>query len=458
MNICEEFEKQVILGLEKCNFPIEKILESNKPIGIAVSGGADSVSLLVSLCRILKNVPIKVITVNHFIRPIEESCGDVNFVINLCNSLKDQGFDVEVIVHELTVGLVKEKSTKEKIGIEASARELRYDCFEKSISDFDLLFLALAHNSNDQLETLLMRFLQGSSVDSSAGILSSRGMYIRPLLFISRKQIESYLFENKINFCLDKTNEDNSYLRNKIRNKLVPLLNEEFCGWEHALINGAEKAYNDSVFIKKYVDELFSRISKVQKECISLNAKIFLSEEKSIQIRLLMKSLNCLGVKSRIPYKFLNSIINNGSAHFTYEKINFNIFVKKDEVFIKKERNLHTDLTFFDIIKEEGFYYFPFGIINVFYDNGSHSYKLEINGCSVDVALKLPICIRNAHTADVVENSKGEQKKVLDIFSDWHVGFDEKKMIPVIQDIEKQKIICILGKFLRFKDWIVKEK
>ena len=122
-----EFEEQVLKGLQSCAINLKSLSSQKSCIGAAVSGGADSVSLLISLCALCKSfsIPLKVITVNHYIRQENETCGDVEFVRQLCDSLHNQGYDVELTVCELEKGQVGTLADKKAIGIEAAARELR---------------------------------------------------------------------------------------------------------------------------------------------------------------------------------------------------------------------------------------------------------------------------------------------------------------------------------------------
>ena len=292
------FEDLVREGLFNCHIHLPNVSHDGGIIGAAVSGGADSVSLLVSLCHLLKphSIPLKVITVNHYIRQESESCGDVDFVKQLCQSLKNQGYDVELTVHELQKGQVAALAEKKSIGIEAAARELRYEAFDKFIEQNKLKCLCLAHNKNDQLETLLMRFLQGAGTDSAAGIPQIRGKYVRPLLDIERTEIEKYLTQNNITWRTDSTNSDTAYLRNRIRSELVPLLNENFAGWDKAVLTGAQKAADDS--------EVLSQIIVMEPEELSWDDS-FYEFPRGLQIRVLLKLANNAGCSTRIPYAFL---------------------------------------------------------------------------------------------------------------------------------------------------------
>ena len=151
-------------------------------------------------------------------------------VKNLCKHYGDKKAvnDISFEVKNLCKGEVFSYSKEKGCVVEAAARDLRYKAFEEFITKYDLVFLCLAHNKNDQVETALMRFLQGGSVYSSSCIPQVRQKFIRPLLNISRTQIEEYLLKLNVLWRYDSTNLDNEYLRNKIRNELVPFLNEKF--------------------------------------------------------------------------------------------------------------------------------------------------------------------------------------------------------------------------------------
>ena len=159
-----DFEKKVSRGLAECG--VNLFADKSAPVGVAVSGGADSVSLLVSLVHICKN-PGKIIavTVNHNLRSEEESGGDAVFVEKLCSSLgvKCRRFDVPR-------GKILSEAKKNGSGVEDAARKIRYSCFEKFIQETGSSFLCLAHNRNDRIETVVMRFMQGAGTSSLAGI------------------------------------------------------------------------------------------------------------------------------------------------------------------------------------------------------------------------------------------------------------------------------------------------
>ena len=436
-----DFEEQVLDGLFKCRIHLPNVSHDGGIIGAAVSGGADSVSLLLSLCHLLKasSIPLKVITVNHYIRQDSESCGDVDFVKNLCQSLKNQGYDVELTVCELEKGQVASLAQKKSIGIEAAARELRYDAFDKFIEENRLKCLCLAHNKNDQLETLLMRFLQGAGVDSAAGIPQIRGKYIRPLLDIERAEIESYLKQNNISWRTDSTNSDTSYLRNRIRSELVPLLNKSFAGWDKAVLTGAQKAADDS--------EVLSQILVLEEDELSWDSS-FYEFPRGLQIRLLLKLANNAGCSTRIPYAFLLDVCDCAKHADNYRRKVEKRFedlcftLSERGVSVKKCPEVKKEIVFSAIIEKSGFYETPGG--RVFVPEG----------------FNFPLRIRSFCPGDEVETADCGTKKVADVFSDWHVPEEKRQYIPVVQELKlpEQKIVCILGSSFGYKDWIVKNE
>ena len=503
-----DFENKVTEGILNCTQKSSLgDLNNLKRIAAGVSGGADSVSLLVSLCNIFSplGVILHVITVNHNIRPENETCGDADFVVSLCSKLQEEGKLVECSVKEISRGNVEQLAGERKSGIEDAARFLRYKIFSEFCNQNDIQVLFLAHNKNDNLETILMRFLQGGSAVSLCGIpavrsLSPKTEIFRPLLQIERSLIEQYLQECGICWRNDSTNQETKYLRNKIRLKLMPFLNQEFPFWQNAVLGGMEKNRNDAKTLAKICDcvkikfscgtsgtedfstsfqhcdvtgdnildddENESSCSKSisdSYDCAEICLLDLLKADDSIKMRILTKAMNGLGENSRIPHAFLKDLINEiTKAHEKNIKITKNFgaitfFIEKNTIFLKKSFKKHTDLIFFDIIEESGFFSFPFGILNVV-KNSQNVVSIFINDCFCCEEISLPFIIRSVYSGDSVLSADGTQKKLTDIFSAWHVNEEDKNLIPIIQSVHgEQKILCVLGKFLGYKNWIVKQ-
>lgn len=453
------FEKKIIQGFENSNISLNKIKDVNESIGVAVSGGADSISLLTALTKILSfyKISLKVITVNHYIRADEETCGDVNFVVDTCQNFISKGFDVKCHVKNLKKGEVFDLAKKNKYSIEEAARFLRYKLFDKFIEEENISYLCLAHNKNDNLETLIMRFLQGASVENAIGIPEKREKYFRPMLDITRNEIEDYLKINNQNWRTDSTNFDTNYLRNKIRNKLIPFLDNEFEGWQTGVLKGAEKNHQD----KEIIDNAVGKINIVQNQNgVEFSRDEFRACFDGVKNRVLLKAFNLCGIDARIPYVFLKDIIESEKNTLIEKKYsksfgNIEIQFKNHTVFVKKTIKESTEMYFSAIIEEDSEIFLPIGKINFSKNNE----KIEISFDDFCVSLKCnyPLRIRNFFWGDEIKEKSGNLKKINDIFSDWHVDEEYKSLIPLIEEINRKdnKIICILGSFLGFKNWIV---
>ena len=459
-----EFEKKVKDKLDEI-LQCETSGGAYPPIGVAVSGGADSIALLLSMSEIIS--PLYVITVNHNIRPAAESAGDVDFVLEVCEELRKRGRDVICEAVELECGAVAQEAERRGGGIEEAARYLRYAAFEKFVAERGLGVLCIAHNMNDQLETVLMRFLQGSPAEAAGGIRARREMSVsgaviaRPLLDISRTEIEAYVQSRGFTWRTDKTNFETDYLRNRIRLNLVPFLNQQFPGWQKSVLSGADKACEDAELILSCVEKVPVSAGPDGEVEISLNE--FKSSPIAVQRRLILTACNKAGERARIPNQFIKDVLSavRQSDGFTKHFAGIDIILKKNRLFVKKHTEINTDLVFSDIIEKTGSFEFPFGNLDVFNyreQDGKRFVTVCAGESSIAENIALPFCIRNVRLGDMVLCADGSLKKVSDVFSDWHVAPEKKGLIPVIQLLNEksQGIKAILGGFLGYKDWIVK--
>jgi len=189
------------------------MLSFNDRVLIGISGGPDSVTLLNVLLSFKKryNLSVFIAHLDHMLRG-KESDEDVNFVKNLAQELC---LPCEVKSCNLT-----EIAQKEHLTLEEAARKYRYKFYSETAKKFKTNKIALGHNADDQVETVLMRFLRGSGLEGLMGIPPVRGKIIRPLIECSREEIEKYCKENKIEYRVDSSNKEVVYFRNKIRLKL----------------------------------------------------------------------------------------------------------------------------------------------------------------------------------------------------------------------------------------------
>jgi len=194
----------------------EKLLPSRSKVLVALSGGVDSMALLNVLLNLSErlNIEIEAAHFNHKIR--SESDLDERFVLQYC---RQKGVPLHI-----GRGDVPQYCKKMKMGIEEGARKLRYDFLNSILKEARCDFLALAHNLDDLMETMIHRIIRGTSPLGMISMKLKQDRKIRPLLYVRREEIEEYVKRCEIPFVQDLTNFDIKYTRNFIRIKVIPLL------------------------------------------------------------------------------------------------------------------------------------------------------------------------------------------------------------------------------------------
>lgn len=225
--------------------------EEGERILAAVSGGADSICLLLILAALQKEKKYQlfVVHVEHGIRG-EESKKDAEFVENFCKKHK-----IPCNVYHCKAEIY---AKEHKMTVEEGARELRYGYFREAAETFGADKIAVAHNQNDCAETMLFHLARGTGLKGLCGILPVRENIIRPLLCVERKEIEAYLKEQGQEYCVDKTNEELEYTRNRIRHQVLPVLNE---------INSQAIAHmNQTAAMAMELEELVQQLTREARE------------------------------------------------------------------------------------------------------------------------------------------------------------------------------------------------
>lgn len=197
------------------------MIQDSDCIVVGISGGADSVSLFHFLCSIQSqyNLTLVGVHIHHGIRGIDADL-DADYVAQLC---ENYNIRCEIFRYDIHKEAIKLKVTEEEAG-----RIIRYKVFTQILKKYNANKIAVAHNMNDQSETLIMRLFRGTGLRGLTGIPSIRDNIIRPLIQCSRESIEEYCQENNLEYKKDYTNDMNIYTRNKIRLQLIPWIKENF--------------------------------------------------------------------------------------------------------------------------------------------------------------------------------------------------------------------------------------
>ena len=255
----------------------------NKQGGIylaAVSGGADSTAMLAGLAELRKEAGfvLHCVHIEHGIRPAGESLGDAIAVEALCAR-----WDVPCNVITVPPGRIASYAASTGCGLEAAARVFRHRAWNREARRIGAGLILTAHTQDDQLETILMRVLRGASPGGLAGMPRKRGRVFRPLLDMGRWEVLQYLKDRCIPYRIDSTNADIRFLRNRIRHKLVPLLDELFPSWRKSLLALGETQALVADYIgaeagKRFPWEEEAGLLKIPEE-VFLSAPLILREE-----------------------------------------------------------------------------------------------------------------------------------------------------------------------------------
>ena len=337
------FEK-VLSTIKKYN-----LIENGDKVVLAVSGGPDSIAMLDILNKIrLENVikfDIVVAHINHGLR--ENAKFDEEYVQEFCKRINVQFF----VLH----ANIKEIAEREKRGLEETGRNVRYDFFNKVKSEVGANKIAIAHNANDNVETIIMNIIRGSGLSGLKGIEVISNNYIRPLIEIERVIIEDYCKNENLNPRHDESNDENIYTRNKIRNIAIPYIKEELnpnivetitrlSGIAKDDLNyldlQTENAYKEMCLEEKNLkNDVYNEDSE---SIIILDLKRFNKENVAIQKRVILYSINKIfGTTKGIEKIHIEDVIklcnnNIGNKYLTPNK--------KTKIVIKNKNIIISDV------------------------------------------------------------------------------------------------------------------
>lgn len=391
-------------------------------IGVAVSGGIDSMVLLHSLMR--KNADVLVVNIEHGIRGAE-SQQDSEFVISYCNKNKLEclSFSVDAI----------KVSKQRKISVELAARLLRYEIFNQLLQEKKVDHIALGHHADDNAETILMRILRGTGIRGLKGICDY-GRFIHPLINYSRQQIEDYAFKNRIPCTLDSSNLEDEYTRNFLRNNILRILRERFPSMHESFGRLAGNAQEADDYIMLNTLKIYQT-----ENGYSLKLDEFITAHSIIKKYTLMNVFNKMGVFQDIEarhYEYINLLIdmkNNSTINLPFEIIAIKEY---DQIIFTKAEALKVE-EFYQQLDWNKQYIFcgeRYSFIK-----GSKICK----GISFD-ADKVPssAVIRTRLDGDVFKRYGGGTKKLNDYLTDIKMSKRQREKLLVIADGNNVLMIC----------------
>lgn len=328
-------KEEVLKTIKKYN-----LIEGGDKLVLGVSGGPDSISMLNVLREIAEDETIDlkfqivVSHINHNIR--KEAKEDEEFVKKYCDENNIKFFSKSIDVEKI--------ANNSKIGIEEAGRKVRYEFFDEVLNKTNSNKIAIAHNKNDKVETMIMNVLRGSGLLGLKGIEPKRGKYIRPLIEIKREKIEEYCEEKNLNPRIDKTNFDNTYSRNKVRNVVIPYIKQEFNpNIIKTLDRLSELVKEEDTYVEKQVEKAYKEIFiEGNNGEIILNLKKFNNYEKVIKSRIVLYTITRLfGSSKGIEKIHIDDILklckNNIGNKFLTPNKNLKVLVKNHKIYFSKQ-------------------------------------------------------------------------------------------------------------------------
>ena len=326
------FEDKILETISKYN-----MIKSGEKVVVAVSGGPDSMALLNTLINLKEKLQCELVVahVNHMIRSVADS--ETEYVKEFCKSKEIECFVKKIDVISL--------ANEQKIGTEEAGRNVRYEFFDEVFNKVNADKIAIAHNANDNAETVLMNVLRGTGISGLKGIEPVRdNKFIRPLIETERADIEMYCEEMELNPKFDESNKDNTYTRNKIRNVLIPFLKEEF---NPSVVEGLNRLSSLASQENKYIEEIVNKeyanilVSTDSREIV-LKLKEFNALDEFIKGRIILLCVfNLFGSTKGIEKKHIEDIIklcerNIGNKYLTPNK-NIKFFVGQGNIVITRQ-------------------------------------------------------------------------------------------------------------------------
>ena len=307
------------------------LIEKGDKIVLGLSGGPDSVCLLHILSRLKEVLEIEVYAahLNHQIRGMEAQ-KDALYVSQLCESL-----GITFFVKSINV---PQYCKENKLSLEEGARKLRYEMFFEIKEKLNANKIAIAHNMNDQAETVLMRMMRGTGLQGLKGIDYIRdGVIIRPILEIERGEIEAYCEKYELNPRIDATNLESIYTRNKIRLELIPYMKENFnSNITESIVRMSNSLRSDNDFIEEEAFKKFKEVAFINGYNLEIKLDKYINLHKSLKTRIIRHGIKyVLGDTNFIDQKHIEEIIDLEGQNKIDKKIVLprGLFVYRNRIF-----------------------------------------------------------------------------------------------------------------------------
>ena len=402
-----------------------------KKVLLGFSGGPDSMCLMLLLNELKEQLNIEIVLAyyNHMLRSQDELSKELSFIRRIADQYK--------LPLEIGTDLGRIEELSAEIGEEGAARKARYEFFESTMNKYGCDHLALAHNLDDTIETLVMRFFKGSGIGGMMGIPDQREYIIRPLSSCPKRAILDYVEQCGTGYSLDTTNLGTDYLRNRVRNLLLPRIREVFPSCTKSLLEFSDKASMSYRFIKEQTARLVVW-QDMGNGIFSTSYSNFMAQPDVIKIEAVYSCFDLFakGQKRELPYRFVRTVLDKKS-------------VRRGALLLKgygfKIRRHGEDLE-----------WYPDKENNKLYNNRAFSVEKSLVSLCKKDDIWIPVdevqgelVFRSWKNGDYIITG-GIRKKLKKIFSEWQVPVEMRSAVPIICD--SRGIIAVWGSLYGYRN------
>lgn len=404
------------------------MIKSGDKILVGLSGGPDSVFLLTVIGK-LKNkleITLGAAHLNHCIRG-EEADRDEIFSKKLCADLK-----IDYYSKKADIPLI---SKAKKISEESAGRQERYAFFNELCKKYGFNKIAVAHNMNDSVETILINMIRGCSLNGLEGISPINGNVIRPIIETERQTIEKYLSDNGIDYCIDSTNNGNDYTRNKIRHMIMPVMTDINSSAVKTIFRNSLTVKDDNAFMDRYAKDL-NCIQLIDGD-IAIDKKRFDIQSTAIKRRILLLAFKSFfGNLLNIEQKHIDILCGKLNTGEKYDMpSNLTVYISYDKIFLKNKTEKVNTVSQMQI--------YPNGRFDI-----SDGYTLETSliektddfnehGCIYIDFDKVSgsLTVRKRKDGDrMIPYGMSGSKKIKQIFNELKIPSEKRDGVPILTD------------------------
>lgn len=422
----------------KKNISANSLINEKDRILVGLSGGPDSIFLLYILHNYFNNQLI-IAHINHKLRGVDSDL-DEKFVRTISQKLK---IPLYVIRED-----VKKLSNENKKSIEEVGREVRFSFFDKILKVENFNKIALGHNLDDNVETILINFIKGSGTKGLIGIPEKRDNIIHPIINIKKEEILKFLEENKIEYRVDKTNFEIDFLRNKVRNYLLPIIEKEFNkNFKEKILSLSNILKVEDRFLDNLVENIKNDLMEFENDFIKIDLKKFQKLDLSLKRRLIRKAIDYFNRDLReYPLEHIDKVISLENKKTGKEiELPFNLIAVKDKNKIIIEKKVVEIPNFYIEIPDIGLYELAGMKIELTLVEKISKVKDIFTSFFDYDKIEFPIKFRKPKFGEKFKPlGLKEEKKIQDFFVDNGIPKSVRWNLPILLD-KKDDILWIVG-------------